>query len=116
MTLSNATIARQCHVSVATAQRQLENFQIKETFDKLPAVLSWDELSRNKGQLAFIAQDFELRQIVTVLEENKQTTIKNCFYKFPRKVRETVEVVTVDMSSSYIPIIKTLAILFLGSG
>ncbi len=47
--LSNAAIARQCHVSVATVQRQLENFQIKETFDKLPAVLSWDELSRNKG-------------------------------------------------------------------
>ncbi len=38
--LSNATIAKQCHVSVATVQRQLENFQIKETFDKLPAVLS----------------------------------------------------------------------------
>ncbi len=114
--LSNAAIARQCHVSVVTIQRQFENCQIKETFDKLPAVLSWDELSRNKGQLAFIAQDFETRQIVTVLEDNKQTTIKNCFYKFPRKVRETVEIVTVDMSGSYIPIIKTLAILFLGSG
>ncbi len=114
--LSNATIAKQCHVSVATVQRQLENFPIKETFDKLPVVLSWDELSRNKGQLAFIAQDFEIRQIVTVLEDNKQTTIKNCFYKFPRKVRDTVKVVTVDMSGSYIPIIKSLAILFLGSG
>ncbi len=114
--LSNAAIARQCHVSVATVQRQVENFQFKETFDKLPAVLSWDDFSRNKGQLAFIAQDFETRQIVTVLEDNKQTTIKNCFYKFPRKVRETVKVVTVDMSGSYIPIIKTLAILFLGSG
>ena len=34
--------------------------------------------------------------------------IKNSFYKFPRKVRETVEVVTVDMSGSYIPIIKKL--------
>ncbi len=114
--LSNVAIARQCHVSVATVQRQLENFQIKETFDKLPAVLSWDEFSRSKGQLAFIAQDFETRQIATVLEDNKQTTIKNIFYKFPRKVRETVEVVTVDISGSYIPIIKTLAILFLGSG
>lgn len=114
--LSNAAIARQCHVSVATVQRQLEHFQIKETFDKLPAILSWDEFSRNKGQLTFMAQDFETRQIVTALEDNKQTTIKNFFYKFPRKVRETVKIVTVDMSGSYIPIIKTLAILFLGSG
>ncbi len=114
--LNNAAIARQCHVSVATVQRQLKNCQIKETFDKLPAVLSWDDFSRNKGHLAFIAQDFETRQIVTILEDNKQTTIKNYFYKFPRKVRETVEVGTVDMSGSYIPIIETLAILFLGSG
>ncbi|MFX3954215.1 transposase, partial [Streptococcus suis] len=29
-------------------------------------------------------------------------------YKYPRAVRETVEVVTVDMSGSYIPIIKKL--------
>ena len=63
-----------------------------------------------------MAQDFETRKIVTILENNKQTTIKNFFYKFSRKVRETVEIVTVDMSGSYIPIIKTLAILFLGSG
>ncbi|WP_438838321.1 transposase [Streptococcus pluranimalium] len=58
----------------------------------------------------------ETRQIVTVLEDNKQTTIKNFFYKFPIKVRETGEVITVDMSGSYSLIIKTLAILFLGSG
>ena len=74
----------------------------------MPEVLSWDEFSRNKGKLAFIAQDFETRKIVTVLENNKQSTIKNYFYKYPRMVRERVKVVTVDMSASYIPIIKQL--------
>ncbi|WP_024378981.1 ISL3 family transposase, partial [Streptococcus suis] len=77
-------------------------------FTKLPKVLSWDEFSRNKGKLAFIAQDFETRSIVTILDNNRQTTIKNYFCKYPRAVRETVEVVTVDMSGSYIPIIKKL--------
>ncbi len=61
---------------------------------KLPKVLSWDEFSRNKGKLAFIAQDFETRRIVTILEDNRQVTIKNYFYKYPRDVRETVKVVT----------------------
>ncbi|HEM5990051.1 TPA: transposase, partial [Streptococcus suis] len=60
------------------------------------------------GKLAFIAQDFETRRIVTILENNRQATIKNYFYKYPSVVRETVKIVTVDMSGSYIPIIKQL--------
>ncbi|HEM5124013.1 TPA: ISL3 family transposase [Streptococcus suis] len=45
---------------------------------------------------------------VTILENNRQATIKNYFYKYPSVVRETVKIVTVDMSGSYIPIIKQL--------
>ena len=106
--LTNTAIAQRLHISVSAVQRKLEQFTFKEDFSKLPKVLSWDEFSRNKGNLAFIAQDFETRQIVTILENNRQTTIKNHFFKFPRKVREQVKFVTVDMSGSYIPIIKQL--------
>lgn len=74
----------------------------------MPEVLSWDEFARNKGKLAFIAQDFETRKFITLLENNRQNTIKNYFYRYPRKVREQVKVVTVDMSGAYIPIIKQL--------
>lgn len=42
------------------------------------------------------------------LRTTKQSTIKNYFYKYLRMVRERVKVVTVDMSASYIPIIKQL--------
>ena len=106
--LTNSAIAKRLHISVSVVQRQLEQFTFKESYDKLPQILSWDEFSRNKGKLAFIAQDFETRKIVTVLENNKQSTIKNYFYNYPRMVRERVKVVTVDMSASYIPIIKQL--------
>lgn len=106
--LTNTDIAKQLHISVSAVQRKLEQFTFAEEFSKLPKVLSWDEFSRNKGKLAFIAQDFETRQIVTILENNRQTTIKNHFYKYTRKVREQVKFVTVDMSGSYIPIIKQL--------
>ena len=74
----------------------------------MPEVLSWDEFARNKGKLAFIAQDFETRKFIALLENNRQNTIKNYFYRYPRKVREQVKVVTVDMSGAYIPIIKQL--------
>ncbi|WP_161948379.1 transposase family protein, partial [Streptococcus suis] len=92
--MTNIAIARRLHISVAVIQRKLAQFQFEHNFTKLPKVLSWDEFSRNKGKLAFIAQDFETRRIVTILEDNHQATIKNYFYKYPREVRETVEVVT----------------------
>lgn len=106
--MTNTAIARRLHISVSVVQRKLEQFQFEQDVTTLPEVLSWDEFSRNKGKLAFIAQDFETRRIVTILENNRQATIKNFFYKYPRAVRETVKVVTVDMSGSYIPIIKQL--------
>ena len=106
--MANTAIARRLHISVSVVQRQLEQFTFKEDFTKLPEVLSIVEFSRNKGQLAFIAQDFDSQKVVTVLENTRQTTIKNYFYKYPREVRERVKVVTVDMSQSYIPLIKKL--------
>ncbi|HEP1831802.1 TPA: transposase [Streptococcus suis] len=92
--MTNIAIARRLHISVSVVQRKLAQFQFEHDFTKLPKVLSWDEFSRNKGKLAFIAQDFETRRIVTILDNNRQATIKNYFYKYPRAVRETVKVVT----------------------
>ena len=52
--------------------------------------------------------DYQTRKIITILENNRQTTIKNYFYQYSRKAREAVKVVTCDMSGAYIPIIKQL--------
>ncbi len=106
--MTNSDIARTLHISVSVVQRKLAKFTFKEYFSSLPELLSWDEFSRNKGKLAFIAQDCESRKIITILDNNRQTTIKNYFYKYTRNVREQVKVVTVDMSGSYIPLIKQL--------
>ncbi|HFR3254192.1 TPA: transposase [Streptococcus suis] len=92
--MTNIAIARRLHISVSVVQRKLAQFQFEHDFTKLPKVLRWDEFSRNKGKLAFIAQDFETSSIVTILDNNRQSTIKNYFYKYTRAVRETVEVVT----------------------
>ncbi|SUN58077.1 transposase IS1193D [Streptococcus hyointestinalis] len=105
---TNTDIAKRLHVSVSTVQRQLNAFTLKDNFETLPEILSWDEFARNRGKLAFIAQDFKTKKIVTVLENNRQTTIKNHFYKYSRQAREKVKVVTVDMSGAYIPLIRKL--------
>lgn len=48
------------------------------------------------------------RKIITLLENNRQNTIKNYCHRYPRKVCERVKVVTVDMSGAYIPLIRQL--------
>ena len=58
---TNTDIAKHLHVSVSTVQRQLNAFALKDDFETLPEILSWDEFARNKGKLAFIAQDFIVR-------------------------------------------------------
>lgn len=106
--LTNAAIARRLHIAVSTVQRQLESFSFPVDYSHLPAILSIDEFARNKGKMAFIAQDYETRNIVCLLDNNQQTTIKNYFLKYTREAREAVQIVTLDMSGSYIPIVKKL--------
>ncbi|MCE2111160.1 helix-turn-helix domain-containing protein, partial [Streptococcus thermophilus] len=42
-------IARRLRVSTSTVYRKLDQFTFKEHYDKLPAVMSWDEFGFKKG-------------------------------------------------------------------
>lgn len=101
-------IAFKLAISTSTVYRKLKQFQFHEDFNTLPEVLSWDEFSYQKGKLAFIAQDFNTKKITTILDNRRQTTIRNHFFKYSKEARNKVKVVTVDMSGSYIPLIKKL--------
>ena len=52
--MSLTDIARRLPVSTSTV-RKLDQFNFKEHYDKLPAVMSWDEFGFKKGELAFVA-------------------------------------------------------------
>ena len=82
-------IARRFRVSTSAVYRKLDQFTFKEHFDKLPAVMSWDEFGFKKGDLDFIAQNYETNEIITILDNRRQTTIRNYFLKYPLKVRQT---------------------------
>ena len=106
--MSLTDIARRLHVSTSTVYRKLDQFTFKEHYDKLPAVMSWDEFGFKKGELAFVAQNYETNQLITILDNRRQTTIRNYFLKYPLKVRQQVQFITMDMSGAYIPLARKL--------
>ena len=108
MKVSLTDIARRLHVSTSTVYRKLDQFNFKEHYDKLPAVMSWDEFSFKKGELAFVAQNYENNKLITILDNRRQTTIRNFFLKYPLKVRQKVRFITMDMSGDYMPLVRRL--------
>ena len=106
--VSLTDIARRLRVSTSTVYRKLDQFSFKEHFDKLPAVMSWDEFGFKKGELAFVAQNYETNKLITILDNRRQTTIRNYFLKYPLKARQKVQFITMDMSGAYIPLAKKL--------
>ena len=106
--MSLTDIARKLRVSTSTIYRKLDQFTFKEHYDKLPAVMSWDEFGFKKGELAFVAQNYETNELITILDNRRQTSIRNYFLKYPLKVRQQVQFITMDMSGAYIPLAKRL--------
>ncbi|XEY48893.1 ISL3 family transposase [Streptococcus thermophilus] len=106
--VSLTDIARRLRVSTSTVYRKLDQFTLKEHYDKLPAIMSWDEFGFKKGELAFVAQNNETNELINILDNRRQTTIRNYFLKYPLKVRQQVQFITMDMSGAYIPLARRL--------
>ena len=70
--------------------------------------MSWDEYSFKKGKMSFIAQDFDSKKIVTILDGRTQATIRNHFLRYSSQVRSRVKVITMDMFSPYYDIARKL--------
>ena len=69
--VSLTDIARRLRVSTSTVYRKLDQFTFKEHCDKLPAVMSWDEFGFKKGELAFVAQNYETNELITILDNRR---------------------------------------------
>ena len=74
--------------STSTVYRKLKQFHFQEDYTTLPEILSWDEFSYQKGKLAFIAQDFNTKKIMTILDNRRQTPIRNHFFKYSKEARK----------------------------
>ena len=111
------TIAESLSVSTSTVIRKLKEFKFKTDLSFLPTHMSWDEYSFKKGKMSFIAQDFDSRKIVAILDGRTQVTIRNHFLRYSRQVRSHVKIITMDMFSPYTMILpENFAFEFQGSG
>ena len=101
-------IAESLAVSTSTVIRKLKEFKFKTDLSYLPTHMSWDEYSFKKGKMSFIAQDFDSRKILAILDGRTQATIRNHFLRYSREVRSRVKIITMDMFSPYYEIAKKL--------
>ena len=106
--LPMTTIAESLSVSTSTVIRQLHKFKFKTDLNYLPEDMSWDEYSFKKGKMSFIAQDYDTRKIVAILDGRTQATIRNHFLRYSRETRSRVKVITMDMFSPYYDIARKL--------
>ena len=105
---SMTDIAHQLSISTSTVIRKLNDFHFKHDFSRLPEIMSWDEYAFTKGNMSFIAQDFDNLNIITVLEGRTQAIIRNHFLRYERAVRCQVKIITMDMFSPYYDIASKL--------
>ena len=106
--LPMTAIAESLSVSTSTVIRQLHKFKFKTDLNYLPEHMSWDEYSFKKGKMSFIAQDYDTRKIVAILDGRTQATIRNHFLRYSRETRSRVKVITMDMFSPYYDIARKL--------
>ena len=106
--LPMTTIAESLSVSTSTVIRQLHKFKFKTDLNYLPEHMSWDEYSFKKGKMSFIAQDYDTRKIVAILDGRTQATIRNHFLRYSRETRSRVKIITMDMFSPYYDIARKL--------
>lgn len=84
-------ISESLSVSTSTVIRQLHKFKFKTDLNHLPEHMSWDEYSFKKGKMSFIAQDYDTRKILAILDGRTQATIRNHFLRYStgKKSRES---------------------------
>lgn len=109
-------IAHHLSISTSTVIRKLNDFHFKHNFSRLPEIVSWDEYAFTKGQMSFIAHNFDNLNIITVLEGRTQDVIRNHFLRYDRAVQCRLKVITMDMFSPYFEIARNNAFEFLDSG
>ena len=109
-------IAESLSVSTSTVIRKLKEFKFMTDLSFLPTHMSWDEYSFKKGLMNFIAQNFDSRKIVAILDGRTQVTIRNHFLRYSRLVRNRVKVITMDMFSPTTILPENFAFEFLDSG
>lgn len=109
--ISESALARRFNVSHQTVHRIIHQpfFQKHRTNRRLPSYLGFDEFKSVRsaeGAMSFILTDVYHKELIDIVENRQQASLMQYFRRYSEKARRNVKVVTIDMYSPYITVIK----------
>ncbi|MCY3029010.1 ISL3 family transposase [Aerococcus sp. JJEM-2022a] len=110
-TIAMTLIGKQHNVSVSTVIRLLEERgkALLPKFNYLPQYLSFDEFKSVKnvsGAMSFIFIDPVNHRLIDIVENRQKSELIHYFMRFSYQSRQAVKIVTIDMYSPYIEVIR----------
>ena len=106
--IAMSAIAEELAISTSSVIRKLKEFVFKTDLSTLPETMSWDEFSFLKGRMSFVAQDFDTKKIIAILDGRTHAVIRNHFMRYSRAIRNRVQWITMDMFSPYYALARQL--------
>lgn len=105
-TVTKKHIAKTVGVSDNTVHRVMQNIvrRTRQTFSYLPEVLCIDEfksLKSNAQKMCFIYCDGQTGELLDILGSRRYNYLESHFMTYPRKEREKVRYVVMDMNAHY---------------
>lgn len=99
-----AVISRMMGISRSSVYRMFfDHIQIKDRFYHLKSVISIDEFkaTTDKGTYAFHITDPINGKTIDIVEDRKESSLKNYFIRFPYKERKKVKIIIMDLSNPF---------------
>lgn len=111
--ISEKDIAKQLNISHNTVNRIINSSftQHKVNTKYLPEAMCFDEFKSTKdaaGAMSFIYCDAETHEIIDIVENRQLHNLRSYFSRFPKKVRNKVKYIVIDMYKPYESLIKEL--------
>ncbi len=111
--ISEKDIAINHNVSPNTVERIMDSYYDLEKIHKsyLPQVLSFDEFKSVKsadGAMSFHLCNGKTGKIIDIVEDRRLDSLIKYFSRYSHKVRANVKVITIDMYSPYVSLIKKM--------
>ncbi len=111
--ISEKDIASDFNISHNTVNRIINSFfeKYKVNYKHLPEVLCFDEFKSTKdadGAMSFIYCDAKNHKIIDIVENRQLKYLKKYFSRYPKKVRNKVKYIVMDMYKPYISLVKEI--------
>ena len=101
--LTYSYIAKVENISPMTVIKYFDNTRLKNQNDKLPSILSLDEIKVSKftPKYAVVLLDFQTGELIDIIKDRRNPNLDAYFTQFPLSEREKVRFITMDLWRPY---------------